>query len=78
MDRPWYSAAGSVEESPTMIRLKKMPIDSTMAEFMNVPAMPAPAPRWSGGRLFMIPVWLGAANSPMARPLRKISAAKPR
>ena len=30
---------------PTMIRLKKIPIESTMAEFMKVAAMPAPAPR---------------------------------
>ena len=52
-----------------MISVKKMPIDSTMAEFWNVALMPAPTPRRSGGRLFMIPARFGEANSPMPMPL---------
>ena len=51
-----------------MIRVKKMPMDSTMAEFWKVVAIPAPAPRSFGGRLFMIPAWLGEAKSPMESP----------
>ena len=57
-----------------MIRLKNTPIESTDAEFWNVAAMPAPDPRWSGGRLFMIPVRFGAANRPIAAPIRKITS----
>ena len=53
-----------------------MPMDSTWAEALKVAAMPAPAPRWLAGRLFMIPVWLGAMNMPMPIELRKITAAK--
>ena len=41
-----------------------MPIESTIAEFWKVVLMPAPAPRWPGGRLFMIAARLGEANSP--------------
>ena len=43
---------------------KKMPMESTWAEFMKVPFMPAPAPRASGGRLFITAVWLGVKNIP--------------
>ena len=46
-----------------------MPIDSTVAEFWNVAAMPAPAPRWLGGMLFMIPARFGEENRPMPTPL---------
>ena len=51
-----------------MISVKKMPIDSTVAEFWNVALMPAPTPRLSGGRLFMIAARFGEANRPMPRP----------
>ena len=54
---------------------KKMPIESTIAEFWNVAAMPAPTPRRLGGRLFMIPAWFGEANRPMPRPISSSSAA---
>lgn len=57
------------------IRLKKMPIDSTMAEFMNVAAMPPPAPRWLAGRLFMMLARLGEKKMPMPRPLRMMTSA---
>ena len=55
-----------------------MPIESTIAEFWKVAAMPAPAPRWRGGRLFMIPARLGEANSPMPIPFRSSSSANGR
>ena len=73
--RPWLSAAGSEEARPRMISVKKMPMDSTMAEFWNVALIPAPTPRLSRGRLFMIPARFGEANSPMPSPLSsRISA----
>ena len=40
--------------------------------------IPAPTPRRCGGRLFMIPVWLGDANRPIASPIRSRSAANAR
>ena len=46
----------------------------TSAEFWNVVAMPAPAPRRLGGRLFMIPAWFGEAKRPMPRPTSSRSA----
>ena len=54
---------------------KKMPIESTIAEFWNVAAMPEPTPRRWAGRLFMIPIWLGAEKRPIARPMSSSSAA---
>ena len=58
-----------------MISVKNTPIESTMAEFWNVALMPAPTPRRSGGRLFMIPARLGEANRPMPMPLSSRMAA---
>ena len=52
-----------------------MPIESTWAVFWNVALMPAPAPRWAAGRLFMIAARFGEENSPIARPLSRSSAA---
>ena len=57
-----------------MIRLKKMPIDSTIAEFWNVAVMPAPAPRALPGRLFITSARLGEENMPMPIPLTTSSA----
>ena len=54
-----------------------MPMESTWAEELKVPAMPAPAPRWLAGRLFMMPVWFGAMNMPMPTEFKKMSAANP-
>jgi hypothetical protein len=56
---PQLSADGSVAASPRMIRVKKIPIDSTVAEFWKVAVIPDPAPRLSGGRLFMIAARFG-------------------
>ena len=67
-----------MEASPRIIKVKKIPMESTWADELNVPAMPAPAPRWLAGRLFMMPVWFGAMNMPMPTELKKISTAKPR
>ena len=39
-------------------------------------AMPAPAPRCSAGRLFMMPVWFGAINIPCPTELKKMRVAK--
>ena len=46
-------AAGSTEDSPRIMSVKKIPIESTWAEFWNVVVIPDPAPRWSAGRLFI-------------------------
>jgi hypothetical protein len=40
--------------NPEIIRLKNIPIESTMAAFWNVVLIPAPTPRRLGGRLFMM------------------------
>ena len=55
-----------------------MPMDSTIAAFMVVAPIPEPWPRWSGGSEFMTAARLGEANSPMARPLTKMSRANQR
>ena len=55
--------------------MKKMPMESTWADELKVPAMPAPEPRWLAGRLFMMPVWFGATNMPIPTEFKKISAA---
>jgi hypothetical protein len=52
-----------------------MPIDSTVAEFMKVAVMPAPAPRWSAGTLFMISARFGAMNVPDPMPKANSSTA---
>ncbi len=58
---------GSDAARPTIISVKKRPIDSTMPEFWKVARMPDAAPRCGAGTLFMMPVTLGAANRPDAR-----------
>ena len=59
---PLKRAWGRFAASPTTIRLKKIPIDRTIDEAVKVAAMPAPAPRWSGGSEFMMPVWFGGGE----------------
>ena len=63
--------AGSVEARPAIISVKKIPIESTWAEFWKVWFMPPPAPRSAGGRLFMIPARLGDANRPIAESVQQ-------
>ena len=58
------------------MRVKKIPMERTWAEELKVAAIPAPAPRWLAGRLFMIPVWLGAMKRPMPTELKKRRVAK--
>ena len=50
------------------MRLKNSPMDSTIAEFWKVAAIPLPTPRWSGGTLFMTWARFGDANRPMDAP----------
>ena len=68
--------AGRWADRPTIMRLKKMPIDSTMPPFWNVARMPDACPRSSAGTEFMMAVVLGGTNTPMPTPLRKRSTAK--
>ena len=67
---PVASVAGSVAASPTIISVKKIPIESTWAEFWKVWFMPPPAPRSPGGRLFITAARLGEANMPIEMPFR--------
>ena len=46
---------------------KKIPIESTWAEFWKVVSIPEPAPRCSAGRLFMTPARLGDMNRAVAQ-----------
>ncbi len=55
---------------------KKIPMESTCAEFWNVVFMPDPAPRCCGGRLFMTPARLGEPKDAMAMPVTNSSTAK--
>ena len=65
---PVLIVCGSVDASPMIISVKKIPIESTWAEFWNVWFIAPPAPRCSGGRLFMTAARLGDANMPIASP----------
>ena len=49
--------------------VKKIPIESTWAEFWKVWFMPPPAPRSAAGRLFITPARLGEANMPIEMPV---------
>ena len=67
--RPDASACGSEPESPRIMSVKKIPIESTWAEFWNVLFMPPPAPRCCAGRLFITAARFGAANAPIESPM---------
>ena len=55
--------------------VKKIPIESTWAEFWKVWFMPPPAPRSPAGRRFITPARLGEANMPIEIPVSlRISA----
>ena len=45
--------------------MKKTPIESTLAELMNVASIPAPAPRCCGGSEFITPALFGEEKRPM-------------
>ena len=66
---------GRVELRPTIISVKKTPIDITCAEFWKVWFIPPPAPRSARGRLFITAARLGDANMPIEIPVSsRISA----
>ena len=67
--------AGSTEDSPTIMSVKKIPIESTWAEFWKVVVIPEPAPRCSGGRLFITAARLGDMNKPLLRPIMRSNGA---
>ena len=48
-----------------------------LAEALKVPAMPAPAPRWFAGRLFMTRSGWARRTGPSRPELREEEAAKP-
>src|SRR5262249_57511513 len=73
--RPLVRVVGSVAAKPAIMSEKKMPIDSTKPELVNVASMPDAAPRCLGGTLFMTAAAFGAENRPMPAPERKISTA---
>ena len=58
-----------------MIKVKKMPMDSTWAEFWKVVFMPDPAPRSAAGRLFITPVRFDEPNDDMQSPVTNSSTA---
>ena len=78
---PWASSpalivSGSVEDSPMIMSVKKIPIDRTCAEFWKVWFMAPPAPRSPCGRLFITAARLGEANRPIAAPMSSRMAPK--
>ncbi len=66
---------GRAADRPMIIRVKNTPIESTLAEFMNVASIPAPAPRCSRGSAFITPALFGDANSPIPIPFSSRIAA---
>jgi len=64
-------AVGSLLDRPATMRVKKMPIDSTNAEFWKVAIMPPAAPRLSGGTEFIISAQFGETNRPEPKPLTR-------
>ena len=61
---------GSEADSPTIIRVKKIPIDSTWAEFWKVVFMPGPRPAvLAAGRLFMTAARFGEPNDAITSPV---------
>src|SRR6202046_4026097 len=66
---PANMVCGSLLASPVTISEKKMPMDSTEAEFMKVAIMPPAAPRASAGTEFIISARFGEANRPVPKPL---------
>ena len=61
-----------------MIRVKKIPMESTWAEFWKVVFMPDPAPRSPAGRLFITPVRFDEPNDDMHSPVTKSRSPKAR
>ena len=55
--------------------MKKMPMESTWAEFWKVVFIPDPAPRSCAGRLFITPVRFDEPNDDMNSPVTKSNTA---
>ena len=55
---------------------KKIPIESTNPEFINVARIPDAAPRWLTGAAPIIIEAFGAENAPVPMPLRRRMTAK--
>src|ERR1700749_609887 len=72
---PENMACGRELARPVTISEKKMPMDSTEAEFMKVATMPPAAPRASAGTEFIISARLGEANRPVPNPLNPMMIA---
>src|SRR6202034_3662338 len=72
---PRVRAAGSLLDGPATTRVKKMPIESTNAEFWKGAIMPPAAPRRSDGTAFIISAQLGETNRPEPKPLRAMTSA---
>jgi hypothetical protein len=66
---------GRPEASPRVTIVKNRPIDRTVPALKNVIDIPAPAPRWSEGRLFMIAAWFGEKKRPIPAANSRISRA---
>ena len=73
---PALIVSGSVADSPMIMSVKKIPIDSTWAEFWKVWFMAPPAPRSPLGRLFITAARLGEANMPIDAPMSSRMAPK--
>ena len=72
---PESSVCGNDAARPSVMTVKKKPIDNTLAEFMNVFIIAPPAPRRLAGSEFMIALELGAEKRPIERPTSNNSAA---
>jgi hypothetical protein len=73
--RPLNMVPGSLLARPLTMSEKKIPIDSTDAEFMNVAIMPPAAPRASAGTAFIISALFGDTNRPEPKPFSAMSSA---
>ena len=60
---------------PTIIKEKKIPMDSGIPTLLSVAIIPELAPLCLCGTLFIIAAVLGAINIPIDMPLRKITMA---
>ena len=67
--RPWLRASGRWAESPTIISEKKMPMDSTNPEFIDVARIPEAAPRSSAGTAVHHGGGVGGREHPHPQPV---------
>ena len=74
-DEPALERVRERRARPTIISVKKTPIESTLAEFWNVASIPAPAPRCVGGRLFITPARVRRGEQAHADPVEQQDSA---